>query len=166
MAKKKKAQLNNPRKKDPTVKVFTYFGAFVGVAYMALMWLDGLPGQATMSYGLCKTYVEMQLNYPSSIEMVQVRDFVGKVNMDYRYTDVYGQVRTERTTCKLARDKQTGLRKIVSIVRKELNRGAITEDKERLDLFNKSIPGILANQELIDLTIPHPLSEDFKDYKR
>ena len=159
---KKKPQ----RKKDPTFKIIAGLLALLGMAVGGLTYYENLPKKGTMSYGLCKTYLEMQLSYPDSMDLIQVFDYQTKVIMDYRYLDVYGQIRTERTYCELERSPVTGFGQLKKVTRKELGRQVFEEPENKLKLFNVSVAGILANQELIDLTIPKPLGSDLKSFKK
>lgn len=154
------------KKKDPTFKFIVGGLALLASIYYGNEYYMNLPRKGTMSFGICKTYIEMQLNYPDSLDLVQVFDYVTDVKMDYLYLDVYGQIRTERTHCKLKRDPTTGNVHLSQVTRKEVGRDAVEIPVEKLELFNSSIPGVVANQHLIDLTIPRPLGNDFFSYKR
>ncbi len=118
------------------------------------------PNKATISYGICKTFLELNVRHPQTIKMIQVYDRVVNVEMDYRYMDEYGQIRTERMTCEFGKIEETGTTGVTKIIRKEIGHTKYEIPKEKIDLFNKSIPAIVNSS--IDLSIPPWMPIDIK----
>jgi len=122
--------------------------------------------KATISYGICKIFLEINIKYPETIRMVQVYDIMREVRMIYRYIDEYGQVRSENTTCFFGRDKTTGVLYVKDIKRVEIGKTEYEVTKEEIKVFNKSIVAIVSNPP--DLTIPErmPYYVDIKSLKQ
>lgn len=119
-------------------------------------------------FGLCRTYIEMTVPFPERLEFVDLLDnFDGKVNVDYIYTDGFGEHLYTQATCMFTPDEESGNPVMTSFrYRRGGNNRAYlfnAEKKEALDKFNPTIPAILADPpDLRVKAIPKELVE-YKD---
>jgi len=139
-------------------KMFKIGGAFLGIAflYWAYSYLFA-PYKAGMTFGICKTYLELNVSFPQELQISTVEDFGQYIRIWYTQLDAFGQYRMENIQCHFRADESTGaaLEKIL------INRREV--DPAKVESFNKIIPVIL--QSDIDLTIPYPLPDSLQNLK-
>ena len=117
-------------------------------------------------FGLCRTYIELNVPYPNQLEFVDLRDnFDGKVDVDYIYNDGFGEHLYTQATCVFdATEAGDPYMKTFRFRRGRSDRPYLfnAEKQDALDRFNKSVPAILASQpELRIRAIP----QEIKEYK-
>lgn len=117
----------------------------------ALTWYGMQPLVATPEYGLCKTYVELQVQYPNSLRLTEYDVYGKSTRIFYTHRDASGSTRSEMTECVIVPHPQIGyIAESISTNRKPIS-------EEELIKFNKSIPGILASEP--NLQIPAPVEQ-------
>lgn len=136
-------------------KIFKLGGAIAGIAFLS--WAGYYlfkPFEAGMTYGICKTFLELRMQYPQELRVSTVDDMGMSVRIWYTQIDAFGEYRMENIHCFFRADDVMGaaLEK-VSVNRRELP-PKVVED------FNKIIPVVLENPP--DLTIPYPLPDSLE----
>lgn len=126
------------------------------VVFFALgVWFMVQPLRGGTEYGICRTYLETYVRYPTTLDLTQYDVFGRSIRIFFTHRDPFGQSRSEMIECLAVPDPD---QKIVMQDIK-LNRQPI--DRERLKTFNLSIPAILAGHP--DLIIP--IIKDTEDIK-
>ena len=113
------------------------------------------PYKAGITYGICKTYLELNVQFPQDLRISTVDDLGSSVRIWYTQVDAFGEYRMESIHCHYRADEVTGaaLDKI-TINRREVNPARVTE-------FNKILPVIINSPP--DLTIPYPLPDSLEN---
>lgn len=130
-----------------------------GLAFLILLtWFMLQPLRAGPEYGLCRTYLETHLRYPTTFKITQYDVFGPSLRIFYTYHDEWGGHRSDMIECIAAPHPTNGY--VLQDVK--INRKSI--EAERLKRFNYAIPSVLAGQP--DLTIPRPPGDDLSSLKR
>lgn len=142
--------------KDKRKRIFKWgsIATVVGLLGWGINYLFA-PYAAGMTYGICKTYLELNVQFPQDLRISTVDDFGQYVRIWYVQVDAFGEYRMESIQCNFRADETTGaaLEKI-SINRREV-------DPAKVAAFNTILPVILENPP--DLTIPHPLPDSLEN---
>lgn len=108
-------------------------------------------------FGVCRTYIELNVEYPSELRFLDIRERGPEVAVEYMTTDSFGQDIAHRATCMFKRDDNQQV--IMDYFR--LKRGTADreylfpiEDPKKIESFNKTV-GFLG-QTPIDLIIRGP----------
>lgn len=133
-------------------KIFKYglIVAFIGLFSWGMYYLLA-PFKAGMTFGICKTFLELEMQFPQNMRVSIVEDFGQYVRIWYTQVDAFGEYRMENIQCHFRSDEVTG----AAVERVAINRREV--DQARVDDFNRSIAVILQNPP--DLTIPPPLPD-------
>ncbi len=124
-------------------------GILGGLAFFTLLlWFMLQPLRAGPEYGLCRTYLETYLRYPTTFKITEYDVFGRSLRIFFSYHDEWGGHRSEMIECIASPDTVNGF--VMEDIK--INRNPIT--KEKLKLFNNAIPGILLSEP--DLIIPRP----------
>ncbi len=151
-ARERAAALKEKRKKQ---KMYLGIGAAVLVF---LIWFAMQPLRAGINFGVCRTYLEARMKYPTSFQVTRYDEYGRSLRIFYTYTDAFGGTRSEMAECIAIPDASGGIvMHDIKINRKSIN-------KEELDRFNKTIPGIIAHNP--DTIIPRPAGDDLRSLKR
>jgi len=122
------------------------------------------PRKGTILYGVCKSFLEMQVTFPETIEYDFVEQYRKAVRIYFTHNDSFGEYRVEFIECSFTQHPEKGiqLEKVVFNNIKESteknrvpNRGKLYAVKQEIiDLFNQSesSEAILLNNP--DLTLP------------
>jgi hypothetical protein len=132
--------------------IFCFLALFSFAVYWGLR-----PFQGTLPYGICKTFLELNVPYPETLhvsEAYALRD--GSIKIWYAHTDAFGEYRMEFFKCLFLPDPKTGA---MSIEKIEHNR--IEMDPEKVFLYNHAIPYLTTNPP--DLSMPKKLPDSLKD---
>jgi len=127
------------------------------------------PPKGSINYGICNTFLEQQLTFPSTLDQTFVEEYPPySTRIYYKYVDGYGQTNFSYIQCTFKEDPEKGY--IAEDISFKTPVKEITEkfyDKERkrsiyklkpelLDLFNQSnSPAVIMSQDP-DLTQPAP----------
>lgn len=163
---KKKAAKKNPEKekKQPENKQknkVTKKQVFLGIAafFVLVTWWALQPLTAGDEFGVCRTYVENNLKYPTTFKITKYDEFGPSTRLFYTHTDAYGNQRSEMIECLVKPDPQTGGFVLHDI---KVNRRSI--GTEKLRLFNSTLPGILKSEP--SRIIPKPSKGGLVGLKR
>ncbi len=150
----KKVKAVKPKKKYSKKQIIAGVVFLLGV----IIWWGLQPLTAGTMYGVCRTYLETYLKYPTTFKITQYDEFGPSTRLFYTYIDEYGGQRSEMIECVGGPNPAGGF--VVSEI--NMNREPISEEK--LKIFNAAIPGILKGKP--DLVIPRPPKDGFMDLKR
>ena len=123
----------------------------VGIAIMALILGYGIyllfkPFQGSMLFGICKVFLEQQVQFPHTLRLSVAQEFQQSARIWYSHVDAFGAYRLEPMECFYIPDEVTGAKfEYVTVGRRQL-------DPDIIERFNRSIPVILQNPP--DLTLP------------
>jgi len=120
----------------------------IGLIFWLYNWLFS-PYKAGITYGICKIFLELNVQFPRDLRISTVEDMGESVRIWYTQIDAFGEYRMENIQCYYRADEVTG----AAIDKITINRREI--DPARVEAFNKVLPVIL--QSPPDLTIPYPL---------
>jgi len=149
----------SPKKKKS--RVWWWVGGTFGFLIL-IMFLLYKP-QATIHYGVCKTYIELNEPYPDQIRYLSMEDFGDSARVYYRRTDPFGVVSVNSFECvfKVENDTVTPYLKSVDVNGKY--RTYMAESPERIEKFNESVPAVIAAGP--DLSWPYFPLDDIKAYR-
>ena len=117
------------------------------------LWWMFKPFQSSIQYGICKTFIELNVPYPYTLYYSEVLDFSdGSVRIWFSHYDSFGDYRLMPVQCYFTPHETygLGLSRII-IERREV-------DPAIVERFNNALPAILAYPP--DLTYPTPLPND------
>ena len=137
-------------------KIFKLSLAGVGVLFLG--WFIHYlftPYKGEMTFGICKTYLELNVQFPQELRLSTVSDFGQYVRIWYTQLDAFGEYRMESIQCHFRADEVTG----AAVEKILINRRPV--DQQKIEEFNKIIPVILSNPP--DLTIPYPLPDSLEN---
>ncbi|PJB71569.1 MAG: hypothetical protein CO093_04830 [Alphaproteobacteria bacterium CG_4_9_14_3_um_filter_47_13] len=150
--KKKSPAQSAMEKKKKKIKKIKRVAAGVVLFLLFIIWFGMQPLKAGKGYGICRTYVELNIRYPTTYKVLQYDEFGSSIRLFYTYKDEFGGTRSDMIECILKADPVNGyVAESISINRKPI-------DSEKLAYFNRTIPGILAQNP--DLVIPSPVDKD------
>ncbi len=134
--------------------------ALWGIGLLFILWAYNwlfTAKKGGMGFGLCKVFLELQVQYPPELRLSYVRPLSSTMRIWYVQRDAFGQTRFDAMDCKFMKDPERGMiLDKVSINRREMDPDIITK-------FNMSIPAIMAYPP--DLTYPQGLPDSIKQLK-
>ncbi len=136
-----------------------------GVATLlsGLIWALFIPYKGSMTYGVCKVFLENYVLYPQSIRISTVDDYGASVRVWFTYLDSFGEYKLEPLQCfyKMTTDEDKKKYGNVGFVLEKatINRREISQNI--IDRFNYSILGIVASPP--DLSLPMPIPDSLED---
>lgn len=147
--KEKRTQKKKQRLKQ--LLIFVFVSLFGWLLYYLFA-----PFTGGIGYGICKTYLELNVPYPQTLllsEVVVTRN--GSVRIWYTHIDAFGSYRLDSFQCTFAVDEQTKASYIA-----EVKIGKMNIDPIEVERFNVSIPYLVANPP--DLTLPVPIPDSLE----
>ena len=147
----KKKKKKGKTKRNIALGVLAFFALFI--------WYGFQPLYGTIHVGICRTYAELQLRYPSTMKLTMMDQYQDAIRLYYTFTGPFGESRSSLIECTFTTDPATG--QIVASAVK-IDQAIATE--EQLAAFNATIPIIIKHEP--DLVIPAPFSGDLNDLKR
>lgn len=152
LARSKLAEAEKAKKK----KMFKLGGSVAGIALIG--WAGYYlfkPYEAGMTYGICKTFLELHVQFPQDLRLSTVDDLGASVRIWYTQLDAFGEYRMESIQCYFRPDDVTG----AALEKVTINRREV--DPKEVEEFNESIGVVLAAP--LDLTIPKPLPDSLEN---
>jgi hypothetical protein len=153
---KQKDQSAKPPKPKKTKKEMRklYLRFFYGFIFFITAGVEYLlqPFQATIHYGICRTFVELQLRFPQTLYVSSLEVYERTWRMYYTYTGSSGEQRASMIECRFTTNPKTGYPWLESIV---IDRIPIAKDK--IQQFNRLIPVVVAAKP--DITDPGTLTD-------
>lgn len=134
--------------------IFAFFVVFLVLFYQPV---------ATIHYGICKAYIELNEPYPSKIRYLGYVAQGNSTEVYFRSTDPFGVISVNKMECFFEKDQQGGMS--TTLARVDLNgrRSYSVEDPEKVKAFNKTVPAIIASQP--NLVIPTFPLQDISRYR-
>lgn len=143
------------KKKNRSKRKLIFAG--VGVLFSLIMYVGFQPLVGTPRYGVCRTFIELQLPYPETLQINVVEESALAVRVYFSHIDAFGSSRLNMIECEYKTDPRLGL--VLSTV--HLNRSQMP--KEMVEMFNYTVPYVLANPP--DLRLPRFRSDSLADLK-
>jgi hypothetical protein len=157
-----KEQGKNTTKKPPQKNrkpLYIVGGIFV---FFILAYMVSQPYIGTIRFGICKVYLEQNINYPTSLEWVQAVEGESSVRIFYNVSDSFGQKSLNDIECRFdVTNPQLPLLKSVNI---NGVKPYEAENPQLIERFNVGIPAIIAYPP--DLVLPWGIPANIKDYNR
>ena len=134
----------------------------IGFSFLVVIFLLYKP-QATIQYGVCKVYIELNEPYPEKIKYLSLEDFGQALRVIYRRVDPFGVISVNIAECtfKVENDALTPYLQSFDVNGRQ--KTYESEDPKKIAEFNKSVPAIEANPP--DLTVPYFPLEDMTQYR-
>lgn len=151
--KENRKQAQKKKRNSTRNKIIAGVLVFLGlVLYVGLQPLVGTP-----RYGVCRTFIELQLPYPETLQVNVVEESPLAVRVYFSHIDAFGSSRLNMIECEYRTDQRRGL--VLSSV--YLNR--VEMPKDMVEMFNYTVPYVLANPP--DLRLPRFRSDSLADLK-
>ncbi len=161
----KKKKTKKKKKKSLEVKIsWKKIGIGLAVFFIGGLYYFGIQPiiiTGSQYFGVCRTYVELNVQFPSELRFIDVRERIKKegmlVEVEYMTYDSYGQHLANRGSCFFKRNEQQQ----VYLDSFRLKRGVSArkylfaiEDPEKIKSFNNTVPFLLTST--IDLQVRGP----------
>lgn len=127
--------------------------------FALIIWYGFQPLYGTIHVGICRTYAELQLRYPSTMKLTMMDQYQDAIRLYYTFTGPFGESRSSLIECTFAADPATG-----QIVASAIKIDQMEATEKQLAAFNATIPVIIESEP--SLIIPPPFSGDLNDLKR
>ncbi|HRC26611.1 MAG TPA: hypothetical protein PKX87_04175 [Alphaproteobacteria bacterium] len=116
------------------------------------------PKTGTDQFGICRTFIELYVKYPTSLSVDFVEQYEKAVRIGYTQLDASGQFRYNMIECSFGPDSQGGMAMINALLnRKEM-------DKTRVEKFSATLPVVVSASP--NRVLPLPLPADISQLKR
>lgn len=147
----KEKRTQKKKKQLKQFSLFMFFGLFSYLLYYLFA-----PFQGGITYGICKTYLELNLPYPDTLllsEVVITRN--GSVRLWFTHIDAFGSYRLDSFQCTFAVDEQTKNSYLA-----EVKMGKLNIDPNEVERFNVALPYLVKNPP--DLTLPTAIPDSLE----
>ena len=141
----------NKKKSSSKKKTFSKKNITLGVLGLIglVIWWGMQPLTADIKFGVCRTFAELQLKYPDSINVTAIQQYDNNFEIYFLYDDPYGPSKSKAIDCKISETPEG------SIVIEEVHiNGRLFEDDEMLQAFNNTIPIVLSQNPIFTYFAP------------
>lgn len=122
---------------------------FLLLAY-GVYWLFK-PFQGGMIYGICKTFLELNTRFPTTLHLIYNEEFSESIRLWYTQIDSFGEYKMEPIQCYFKQDEERGaILDKVTVNRREV-------DPQKVDEFNRVLSVVIQSKP--DLTLPPGLPD-------
>jgi len=127
------------------------------------IWYLFVPFKGGITYGVCKTFLQLYVRYPQYMRLSSMDDFGDSVRIWFTQVDDFGEYRLEPIQCYYRYPEEEEKMKYgnvkfiidrVTISRREI-------DPDIIERFNTSMSVVIANPP--DLTLPSPIPDSLED---
>jgi hypothetical protein len=148
------------QKKKKRNRMFMLGGA---VLFMGAMYYLFKPFEGGITYGICKTFLELYVQNPRSLRLSTVDDFGDNVRIWFTQVDSFGEYRMEPIQCYFRYSTDADKKKYgeVSVVLDKVTVSRRELDPELVARFNPAIIGIIQNPP--SLILPTALDDSLED---
>ncbi len=151
-----KKEKNSARLKKLGFGGVALFGILIAIMFM-------FPRYGTINFGICKTFVELQEPYPSSITWLWAwDDSAGNVGIGYKRVDPFGLQSSNEITCTIHVDEKQNIT-LESVDINGKKRKYPQEDPDVIKRFNEGLIGLFAYPP--SLVLPSEWPADIKDFR-
>ncbi|MCK6418834.1 MAG: hypothetical protein L6Q57_07855 [Alphaproteobacteria bacterium] len=148
------ARLRRRDRKSLIIAGGTLFGVILaGLLFNSFM----APKKGGMPYGLCRVFLELQVQYPETLRIGMVEVFKDSTRIWFTQIDGFGSYRNEPIQCYFHREDGRGW----VMDRALISRRAV--DPRRIAAFNRSLP--VFSEYPPDLTLPYEVPNQLRDLK-
>lgn len=144
----KEKKLQEKRRRFKKIVTFVVLSLVFYLFYWLFKPFVGGPG-----YGVCKTFIELNVPYPQTIllsEVIPTRN--NGLRIWFAYTDSFGSYRLEPFMCVFGKDEKTG-----GMILTEAKLGKLNIDPIVVERFNNAVPYLITHPP--DLTLPAPIPD-------
>jgi len=117
------------------------------------------PKQGGVLYGICKTLMNFEYQYPFTFDVLTVTQGSRDVRMFMAETNSFGQERIVQVDCDFSITDGR-----MALTRLTLDRKAIPD--ERIQYYNRIVPTLRAMSDELDRDLPEPLPRSLQELKR
>ena len=117
-----------------------------------IVWFGFQPLRGTIHVGICRTFIEFQLTFPSSLRLTEVENFDRSLRLWYSYPGSFGEIRSSMIECKFHPDVPG---QVPQLEMAAINRQPL--DQTVVENFNKTIPWVVAAEP--STLLPRPLEK-------
>jgi hypothetical protein len=158
----KKTETKEERNKKRKKMIFR--GGIGGVVLLIFggLYMLSFPQQGTMAYGLCKTFLELNVRYPGTLHLSEVEMFTTSARIWYAQVDSFGEYRLEPIQCYFKPDETEQVPFVMEKAYYSTTDLRPVEPKKIAE-FNRSLPVLFANPPNLDL--PWKLPDSLGDLK-
>ncbi len=151
--KKKKKKIFKPKSKKK-IALWSIVALLFGLWYWGTqpIYIIG-----TQFFGVCRTYIELNVQYPSELRFVDIRERGPDVAVEYITIDSFGQYIVHRGTCMFKREETGQIVMDYFYLRRGMSDREFIfaiEDPEKVRKFNLTVPFLLESE--INLVIRGP----------
>jgi hypothetical protein len=125
--------------------------AFLVISLLVYMAMQ--PSKGSMAYGICKTFIELNVRFPTTLRLSTVEELGSSVRIWFTSSDTFGSYRLELIQCHYKADP-TGQ---VPFMLERIVRNRRELDSSAVERFNRVLPALFANPP--DLTLPTPITD-------
>lgn len=126
-----------------------------------IIWWGLQPFRGGPEVGICRTYAEMKLEYPSTFQITTYEPFERSARLYYSFRGSFGEMRSNMIDCKFL---PRGTMNVPYPVLESISINRILEPKDAVATFNRTIPAILMYEP--DLIVPRSYDGTLTDLKR
>ena len=142
-------------------------GLFTIFAILFYWWgVQPIVYNGTILFGLCRTYIELNTQYPERLEFVDLRERGAQVYVEYVTEDTFGQNIPEEGICTFKRGPNQEVLLDTFRLRRGLSNRSYSfpiEEQARIERFNPSIPAIIADPPPLYVYGPARNIEDMRN---
>ncbi|MFA5593046.1 MAG: hypothetical protein WC989_07015 [Micavibrio sp.] len=120
-------------------KQILYGGAALACLLLVLMMFSCQPARGSMAYGICSVFLEMNVDYPQTIQHTDYEGSYTAVRIYFTNTDAFGEFKLEMIECTFGPDEAMGM-KLTQVAR---NRRPV--EPAKVEAFNRILPVIMAS---------------------
>ena len=146
-------------KRKPKTSIFLGVLALIGL----FIWWGFQPIKGSIYYGVCRVFIERQLRYPETMDVINADLYAAEWRIFYNYQDEFGSLRSEMMKCVFGPASNSAGFKIVHAERLQGTRRAEV-DQKTLDSFNRTIPAVVAAGP--NLIMPWPPGDTLMELKK
>ena len=159
MTKSGKKEKKTPpiKKKFKVTKKHVALGAAALISF--IVWFGLQPVTGPIQFGICRTFAEMRLSYPETMQVTAMDQFQSTIRVFYTFSDPYGINRSQSISCSFTQDELGNM-----IIHKIKFNARPYDREDMIEAFNKTIPSIIAANP--DLVYRPPPTEDLKSLKQ
>ncbi len=117
------------------------------------------PKQGGTLYGVCKTLMDFEYQYPFTFDILSVSEGRRDVRIFMAETNSFGQERIIQVDCDFSMNNNKLL-----LARLTLDRKAVPDEK--IEYYNRIVPTLASMSDTLNRDLPKPLPKSLQELKR